>query len=163
MRNVLRLAFDRAGNAAAEMALSLPLLMVLLFGSFDLGFYFHSEHVATKAVRDAARYASRLGIGNYPGCTPTAAARTAIQRVARTGEPDGTTPRLRGWTDDTMTNVTVACDTTNTYTGIYDDFPDGVPIVTVTAAVPYPSLFGVLGLAPTLTLNARSQSAVFGA
>jgi Flp pilus assembly protein TadG len=146
------------------MALSLPLLMVLLFGSFDLGFYFHSEHVATKAVRDAARYASRLGMGNYPGCAPTAAARTAIQRVARTGEPDGTTPRLYGWTNDTMTTVTVTCDASGTYTGIYDDFPDGVPVVTVTAAVPYSSLFGVLGLGtPTLTLNAHSQSAVFGA
>jgi hypothetical protein len=63
-----------------------------------------------------------------------------------------------------MTTVSMTCDTSGTYTGIYVDFPGGVPIVTVTAAVPYPSLFGVLGLgSPSLLLNAQSQSAVFGA
>lgn len=168
MRLTARLASDRTGTAAAEMALSLPLLLILLFGSFELGYYFLSEHVVQKSVRDAARYASRLPMTSYPSCDPvngvTAAAREDIQKLARTGHPEGTVARLRGWTADTMTTVTIACDTTGTYTGIYSDFPNGVPIVTVAAAVPYPSLFGTLGLGnPALTLNARSQSAVFGA
>ncbi|HET7708791.1 MAG TPA: TadE/TadG family type IV pilus assembly protein [Sphingomicrobium sp.] len=166
MRLPARLATDRTGTAAAEMAMSLPLLLVLMFGSFELGYYFLSEHVVQKGVRDAARYGSRLAVNNFD-CASSAVldpALTQIRKVARTGQPDGTTSRLGGWTDDTMTTVTLTCDTSGTYTGLYTDFPTGVPIVTVTAAVPYPSLFGTLGLPdPGLTLNARSQSAVFGA
>ena len=52
------LASDDAA-AAAEMALVVPLLVILMFGSFELGRYFLDEHVVVKAVRDGARYASR--------------------------------------------------------------------------------------------------------
>ena len=165
-----RLTADRAGTAAAEMALVAPMLIVLMFGTFELGHYFLSEHVVQKSVRDAARYAARLPLTDYPSCTPTAGAEQQIQKIARYGHPSPETSpsvinqRLQGWTANDMTTVTVACDTSGTYTGIYTDFPGGVPIVTVSASVPYPSLFGMMGIpAPTLTLNARSQSAVFGA
>ena len=164
MRVLTRLAADRAGAAAAEMALVMPLLIILMVSTFELGHYFLSEHVVQKSVRDAARYASRLPMNNYPGCSPTAAAQTQIQKVARTGTPDGTVQRLQGWNNDTMTTVSVSCDTSGTYTGIYVDFPGGVPIVTVSAVVPYPSLFGVMGISnSSLVVTARSQSAVFGA
>ena len=103
-------------------------------------------------------------MGNFPSCAPTAGAEGQIQRVARTGQPDGTTSRLLGWTADNMTTVTLTCDTSGTYTGIYTDFPGGVPVITVSAAVPYPTLFGMLGLGTfSMMLNAQSQSAVFGA
>ena len=164
MLSLRRLIVDRRASAATEMALVTPLLLLLMFGSFDLGYYFLSEHVVQKGVRDAARYASRLSIDNYPACDPTADAELRIQRVARTGAPDGTTARLQGWTADSMTRVTVTCDTSGTYAGIYTvyPFPDGVPVVTVAATVPYPTLFGMLGLADvSLNLNADSQAAVF--
>lgn len=167
MTNMAQLSRDRSGSAAAEMALVLPILLVLLFGSIELGYYFMSEHVVDKAVRDASRYAARLPLADYPSCTsvdPTA--EQQIQRLARTGEPDGTTSRLAGWTDDTMTTVSISCPGTGTYAnaGIYTDFPNGAPVVTVTAAVPYSTLFGILGLgASTLTLNASQQAAVIGA
>lgn len=164
MASLRSLIADRRASAATEMALSLPLLLVILFGAFELGYYFMSEHVVQKGVRDAARYASRLSMSSYPSCTPTATAEQEIRRLARTGQPDGTSSRLGGWTDDDMTTVTVTCDTSGTYTGIYKDFPEGVPVITVSASVPYPTLFGLIGLGtPSLTLNARSQSAVFGA
>jgi Flp pilus assembly protein TadG len=165
MSSLSRLASDRNGSSAAELALAIPLLLVLMFGPFELGYYFLSEHVVQKSVRDAARYAARLPMTDYPSCTPNATAEQQIQRIARTGTPDGTgTVRLLGWTADNMTTVTMTCDTSGTYTGIYADFPSGVPLITVTAAVPYPSLFGIMGLrTPSLVLNATSQSAVFGA
>ncbi len=141
-----------------------PLLLVLMFGPFELGHYFLSEHVVQKAVRDAARYAGRLPLSSYPGCTPTAAAQTQIQKVARTGQPDGTVQRLQGWAADTMTTVTVTCDTSGTYAGVFVDNPLGAPTITVASNVPYMSLFGTLGIGqPSLTLRARSQSAGFGA
>ena len=173
MRKLLRLATDRNGSSAAELALSLPIFMALLFGTFELGHYFLSEHVVQKAVRDAARYAARLPVSNYD-CATLGVDDTAelqIQRVARSGDPDGDADgdgiqdqRLEGWTTPELTTVTMTCDASGTYGGIYDDFPDGAPVVTVAASVPYPSLFGTLGIGvPSLLLNARSQSAVFGA
>lgn len=159
-----RLAADDGAAAAAEMALVTPLLLVLMFGSFELGNYFLSEHVVQKGVRDAARYASRLPISDYPSCTPTSDAELRIQRVARTGAPDGTALRLRGWSADTMTSVTLTCDTSGTHTGIYTvyPFPDGVPTITVAASVPYPSVLAAIGFgSSSLTLNAQSQAAIF--
>jgi Flp pilus assembly protein TadG len=165
MTRLTRLVADRSGSAAAEMAMVIPMLIILMFSTFELGYFFLSEHVVQKSVRDAARYAARLPLTSYASCTPSASAVLEIQRVARTGTPDGTSgQRLAGWTADNMTSVTLVCDTSGTYTGIFTDFPTGVPVVTVTASVPYPSLFGSLGInVLSLTLNARSQSAVFGA
>jgi Flp pilus assembly protein TadG len=166
-----RLAADRGASAATEMALSLPLLIVLLLGAVDMGYYFMSEHIVQKGVRDAARYGSRLSIAEFPACVPSATAQQQIQRVAKAGDPDGDwnndgtqDKRIEGWTADTMTTVTVTCDSSGTYRGVFTDFPNGAPVMTVRASVPYPSLFGSLGIpVPTLTLNAQSQTAVFGA
>ena len=60
-----RLLRQSSGAAAVEMALVTPLLMVLMFGSMELGYYFYSQHVVTKAVRDGARFASRQGFDKY--------------------------------------------------------------------------------------------------
>jgi Flp pilus assembly protein TadG len=145
------------------MALVLPILLVLMFGSVELGNYFLSEHVVQKAVRDASRYAARLPVTTFDCTTGTMTDATPVQRLARTGDPAGTTARLVDWTADSMTTVTVTCDTSGTYTGIYTDFPMGVPVVTVAASVPYTSLFGTMGLGGTLSLNASQQAAVIGA
>ena len=171
MTHFHRLFADRAGSSAAEMALVTPLLLVLMLGAVELGNYFLSEHVVQKAVRDASRYAGRLPMTSYPGCAPTTTAEQQVQRIAKAGDPDGDwdddgnqDKRLQGWTADTMTTVTVTCDTSGTYTGLFVGYPDGVPVVTVSATVPYPGLFGALGLSSsTLNLNAESQSPVFGA
>lgn len=164
MRSLTRLVRNRNGTSAAEMALATPLLLMLMVGTFELGHYFMSEHIVQKAVRDAARYAARLPMSSYPACTPSAAALTQIQRVARTGRPDGTVQRLQGWSADTMTTVTMTCDTSGTYTGVFADNPQGAPTITVSSVVPYASLFGTLGLGnPSLVVTARSQTAGFGA
>jgi hypothetical protein len=175
MRYFRRLLDDRTASAGAEMALSLPLMLVLLFGAFDLGNYFMSEHVVQKAVRDAARYAARMPMTNFPACVPTTDAETEIRKVARTGAPDGDVDgdgtedlRLADWTSDAMTTVTVTCDTTvianGTYSGIYSEFPNGIAVVTVQAEVPYTTLFGLVGLGVSaLELNATSQAAMVGA
>lgn len=165
-----RLVTNEAGTAAAEMALVLPLLLTLMFGAFETGNYFLSEHVVDKAVRDAARYAARLPMTNYDCSGPTVdpAAEADIQHVARYGDPDGTTARLAGWTADSMATVTLTCDTNtdDSYVnnGVYADFPNGgeVPVIRVSAQVPYNVLFGILGKT-TMQLNAASQAAVAGA
>ena len=165
MKMVRRLAADTGAAAAAEMALVLPFMVALLFAAVELGNFFLSEHVVQKGVRDAARYAARLPMTDYAGCAATAGAQQRIQRVARTGDPDGAAgTRTHGWADDSTVSVTVACNTSGTYTGLYTEFPMGAPVVTVVAEVPYPSLFGFISTGDnSFMLNARSQAAVFGA
>ena len=165
MRALIRLARDRSAAAAVEMAMVLPLLLVIAYATFEMGNYFLTQHVVQKAARDAARYAARLPMTNYPSCAPTSTAEEQIRRVARTGDPAGTQAnRIYTWTADNMTTVTLACDTSGTYSGVFQAFPNGVPVVTVTSTVPYGSLWGNLGFrAMNLSVYGRSQTAVFGA
>jgi hypothetical protein len=172
MRRLSSLMADRTGSAAVEMALVLPILLVLMFGAVDVGNYFLSEHVVDKATRDAARFAARLPLADFTGCSvpPGGTAETQTQKIARYGDPAGTgIARLPGWTADSMTTITIACDdgsSGNSWAtnGIYTDFPAGAPVVTVSATVPYNSFFGSLGFGRlTANLNAQSQAAVIGA
>src|SRR3546814_9752890 len=78
------LARDRSGAAAAEMALVSPMLIILMFGSFELGNYFLDEHVVLKAVRDGARYAARQNFTTMP-CSGTPTADAAIKNLVRYG------------------------------------------------------------------------------
>ncbi|HEX6660871.1 MAG TPA: TadE/TadG family type IV pilus assembly protein [Sphingomicrobium sp.] len=165
---------DTGGSAGAELALALPLLLVLIFASFDAGNYFLAEHVVQKAVRDAARYAARLPYADYPSCTVPSGgvAEQQTQRVARSGDPTGAPgQRLAGWTSDSMTTVTISCAVAGSFNngGIYKDFPavggvtGAAPIVTVSATVPYTPLFGYVFRGLTLNASAGSQAALIGA
>ncbi|HKX92475.1 MAG TPA: TadE/TadG family type IV pilus assembly protein [Sphingomicrobium sp.] len=157
------LADDRA-SPSAEMALSLPLMFGLLFGSIELGNYFLSEHKVAKAVRDGARYAARRPLTDYASCTPSSTLIDETRNVTRTGQvAAGGTPKVWNWTDPTSITVSAACDTSGTYSGIYVVSTVGTPVVTVTATVPYASVLGQLGLpGPALNLNATSEAAVTG-
>ena len=168
MRALIRLARDRSAAAAVEMAMVLPLLLVIAYASFEMGNYFLTEHVVQKAARDAARYAARLPMTNYPDCTTVPVTTIdKIEKVARTGRPDGTASnRIYTWTGAGMTQVEITCATGQPYStgGVYQSFPAGAPVVTVTATVPYGSLWGNLGFkAMNLYVYGRSQTAVFGA
>lgn len=188
MTGLLRLFRDETASAAAEMALVLPLLLALMFGALEVGYYFMSEHVVQKAVRDAARYAARKplveadGTVNYSCSGPTlgTAVQTQIQEVARFQDPTGTadnaTARLTGWTSDDKAAVSLSCITQSSggsyvNNGVYANFPAGtdgksgaIPVITVTATIPYATLFGtyVFGAA-SMNLYATSQAAVIGA
>jgi hypothetical protein len=174
MRSHSRLIADRDGSAAVEMALSLPLLLVLIFGAFDVGNYFLAAHVVDKAARDAARYAARLPLADYPSCTVPSGgvAEQQAQRVARFGDPSGSgDQRLAGWTSDSMTTLTISCAVAGSFNnaGIYKDFPTvggvpgAAPVVTVSATVPYTPLFGWALGGLGLNASADVQAAVIGA
>lgn len=161
---------DQSGAAAAEMALILPLLLVLLFGGFEAGHYFWTEHKVIKAVRDGARYAGRQSFDDLNCDTQDAGVVDNIILLTRTGSLDPAAgPLVQGWTRDDVT-VSVSCNATDT--GIYEvrsaavlgggETP-GAPIVTVSATVEYPSLFGNLGFdTDGITVHASAQSPVMG-
>ncbi|MXP41618.1 pilus assembly protein TadE [Altererythrobacter soli] len=155
------------GAAAAEMVLMLPLLVILLFVTFEGGYFLWSEHKVVKGVRDGARYAGRLDFSNYT-CSSSAADATAttnIKNLTRTGELSGGTAVVRGWQNAHIT-VSVSCVTGQG--GLYDSVSGNAPRVTVSAAVPYPSsplsdLVSVLGFdSGSINLRASAQSSVMG-
>ena len=156
------------------MALVLPMLIILMFGGMEGGYYLWREHTVLKAVRDGARYASRQPFDKFD-CTGAgtvdASTATAIGNVTRTGvvAANSTTPiKVPGWVSNAppLITVTVTCDPDGDATqnfGIYTDLPDGAPIVRVAADVPYRSLFFNLGFGTNgLGLRASSQAAVMG-
>jgi Flp pilus assembly protein TadG len=149
------------------MAIVTPMLLVLLFGTVGLANYFLSEHIVLNGVRDGARFASRKYGNNCTAVTnDTGTIATATKYIVRTNSVDGTGAlRLNGWTDNATVTVSVACNTTASYRGgIYTASTNGVPVVTVSATVAYPSLFKAYGLTTTtINLNATAQAAVVGA
>ena len=170
---------DRRGVAAAEMALVAPLLIILMFGSVELGNYFLTEHAVVKQVRDGARYGSRLTLADDYTCAAgtdlstifkSASAGTDIVNVTRTGSVDGTATGRFGnafWTtcpgSAAPVTVNIRCVDKDSYGGIYSTLDGDIPVLTVSANVAYPSLLGAIGFdASGLCLRAESESAVYG-
>ena len=161
---LLELARDDGASPSAEMALSIPILLAVIFGSMELGNYFMTEHKVVKAVRDGARYAARRPFTDYPSCSPSQSVIDDSRNVTRTGQiANGGTPRVWNWTDPNSITVTATCDTSGTYTGVHVTSTVGTPVVTVVATVPYTSVLGQLGLGNvSLNLNASSEAVVIG-
>ncbi len=166
---VRHLLHDRTGAAAAEMALIAPLLIILMFGSFELGNYFWNNHIVAKAVRDGARYASRQSFDNFncAGASPedrvTEDVRSSTQYVTRTSQTgEGGAARLSGWTENTSVFVDMRPEPPASYGGFYTGMTC-VPVVVVSATVPYRSLFGALGFNATgLNITSASEVPVMG-
>lgn len=160
------------GAAAAELALVLPILLALIFAVFELGNYFRAEHVLIKGVRDGAVYAARQQISNYDCsvASPTVPATLVDESKAlvRTGQLSGGADRLPRWSDGSTTfTITASCVTAaggTTLLGIYQVNGGKVPVITVTADLPYQSVVGTLGF-PTTALRVRAvqQAVVTGA
>ena len=53
------------GAQALEFALVLPVLLALLTGVVDYGYYFFQQHSVVASVRDGARYASTLNCNDF--------------------------------------------------------------------------------------------------
>ena len=157
---------DRRGAAAAEMALVLPLLLLMLFSSLEIGNYFMNEHTLVKAARNGARFASRQSFTNYPDCaTVSTAARDATRNVVMRGYLSGgtiITPNIQADDIDVETRCATAAGG-ETMSGIYNGRATGAQVVIVTARVEYFPILSVLGFTGIgLHLNASSEAAVAG-
>ena len=169
MRALRSFLGNTRGAAAVEMALILPIVMTLLFGGMEGGYYFWSEHRVVKAVRDGARYAGRQSFDQFDCATGEVKepANQHIKDITRTGTWDGSgDPIIPGWNDTTTTIILTvpACDPTYTAIGLFN-YPNspGAIRVRVSADVPYRSLFAVLGFdTSTLRLRASEQAVVMG-
>lgn len=171
---------DMRGAAAAEMAMVLPLLIIIMFGSMELGNYFMQEHVVVKQVRNGARFASRLSLSSDYSCPTTIfdadkseeetglTPDQQIINVTRTGRVDGSgTARFaedaEPCGDASAVAVTYRCADSDEFGGIYTALDGDVPVVKVAASYRYDSLFNKLGFdATNLCVTAESEVPVAG-
>ena len=73
---------SRRGAAIIELGLSLPVIMALLLGVLDYGWYFFQQSAALNAVKDACRVGVSVGEGQDPAAR---AEQVALQIVEDTG------------------------------------------------------------------------------
>jgi Flp pilus assembly protein TadG len=140
----------QSGLAMVEFAISVPVLLLLMFGTFEFGHFLIQYSTLNDAVRNASRYAAGKASGDTTGNLKTGAAWTSLVTQATnlavfgniTGTPPVVLPSLNA------TNITVTPDLVNKY-------------VTVAAAYPYTPLFGAViptfmgggGISTAFTLN----------
>jgi hypothetical protein len=182
MQNLRAFLFDRQGNAAAELAMVIPLLLTLMFGSLELGNLFLDQHALTKQVRDGARFASRLELSSSFDCDggdvfEASDYEDQIVNVTKNGTVTGAgSPRWVSYWDrdcdgDDVIKVETRCvpktaidsdDTGNT--GIYTSLAGtDIPVVKVTGKVKYRSILSAIGIDATdICLTAESEAPVAG-
>jgi Flp pilus assembly protein TadG len=155
------------GSASVEFALILPMLIVLLFGGLEAGHFVWTQHKLAEAVRDGARFASRLPVEQVCNGATAALSTTDIDRIkliTRTGQLSDANARpvVPGWTAAQVAVEPFCQAFINT--GIYSDLGQAGPIIRVRATgVAYPTLFnGLAGLGQGITLTAKSNAAVIG-
>ncbi|WFL76627.1 pilus assembly protein [Altererythrobacter arenosus] len=157
--------FDCEGAAAAEMALILPIAVLLLFAGFESANYFYSQHQISKGLRDGARFAARQNFNDIncrSGASISSGVVAQIQNVARTGKASGGNARISGW-DNADITVTVTCPTAaEAQTGIFTS-SEPAPQVNLTTTINYDSLFNGLGvITDSAVIGARHQATVMG-
>jgi Flp pilus assembly protein TadG len=79
------------GIAAVEFAIAVPVLLLLMLASAEVGRWLYQYNTLHKAVRDGVRYLAQEAITGTTGVIAiTAAKRTATQNVVVYGNPGGT-------------------------------------------------------------------------
>lgn len=81
---------DDDGSTLVEVALLLPVLVLLAAGVFELGRAIYSHHALSKSTRDASRFLARVADPNDVAFQSLAA------NYVRTGSYGGTAPALVG-------------------------------------------------------------------
>ncbi len=125
----------QAGTSVVEMALVLPLLLLLVFGIGDFGIAYTQWNSLTNAVREGAR----MGVVFQTPCNPAAVTANIQNTVSTYAASSG----LNG--PSIVTSVTNSCAGTGTQ-------------LTVSATVPYNyiAIAALACFAPTINLTAQT-------
>lgn len=173
VRGASRLVRDGSGIAAVEFAMVLPVLVVILFGTIEVGRMLTDFQVVSKSVRDTARFlahadltCSSTGSGPLSSYLVDASVQTEAINLAMSGSTatPGSGDYLLGyWTDPSTVSAQVDCIANGgQYAGAYQSRPY-IPVITVTASVPLTFLFGSLVLQGTdLTMTASHSEIQIG-
>lgn len=140
---------NKRGSSAVEFAMILPLMIIFLAVVIDFGRLMMDYHAASKSVRDASRYLSRVEVtcDATGGAVDNAQDVTIAKNLALSGSinaPAAGDYLLSYWTDPSTITVTVTCiENTGQFEGRYTAITH-IPSLTVTATVPFTMLFGVI-------------------
>ena len=152
---IARFGRERNGVALVEMSIMAPLLISLALGIVEFGRALQHHHVINKAMRDSARYLARVPVdcpsGSSTGSVTDANDIAKAKNLALNGAPTGGTAKISYWSNPATITVRVDCfdNTAGVYRG-----RAGIPLITVSATVPYQDL----GLLAVLGLSARTFS-----
>ncbi len=160
---------DQHGTALIELAVVLPVLLLICLGVFEFGNAIYTRHLIENGVRDAARYIAGIQ-NNNPNCVIPTANQTAAKYIALTGfSTSNTNYRVSYWNPlatgfafsvicTKAANGPTSCGSSKCYRG-----PDPIQMVTVSTDVPYQGLgfMGFLGLG-TLTMHVQHEERLFG-
>lgn len=148
------------------MALVAPLLALIGLGSAELGRYFYNQHIIVKAVRNGAVFASRQSITKFHCSTgvidaPVPANTQALIQTGALANGSGLLPNSSAaGASYTMALACVTAAGTTTLSGIYKGNGGQVPVITVSATVPYNTIMKGFGFSSTINLHATEQAAV---
>ncbi|PCI33587.1 MAG: hypothetical protein COB54_04655 [Alphaproteobacteria bacterium] len=140
---------NKLGSAAVEFAMILPLMIIFLAVVIDFGRLMMDYHAASKSVRDASRYLTRVEVtcDAAGGAVNNAQDITIAKNLALSGSinaPAVGDYLLSYWTDPSTIMITITCiENTGQYEGRYTSIAY-IPSLTVTATVPFTLLFGVI-------------------
>lgn len=146
----------QTGLAMLEFAISLPVLLLLLFGTAEFGHFMTQYSTLNESVRDAARYVAGAALDGTDGLLVTGSAWNSLvtqgQNLAVYGNAGGTGTALLPSLN--VGQVTITEDTVNNN-------------ITVVAAYPYQALFGAtmpnfmggtIGTTFTLTISTSMRA-----
>ena len=139
----------QSGLAMVEFAISVPVLLLLMFGTFEFGHFMIQYSTLNDAVRNASRYVAGSGMDGTTGNLKTGANWSSLvtqgQNLAVFGNIAGTPPAVLP--SLSTGNITVTAD--------------AVDNIKVAATYPYQPLFGTViptfvgggGISTAFTLN----------
>jgi Flp pilus assembly protein TadG len=150
IRRSRSLLTSERGSALIEASIVLPLLLALVGGVFEFGFFFYQEQLITVGVRDAARYLALTA-------DPTSATnQVGAMNLAITGSIGGGTLRVPGWN---VADVSVTITPWDNSDGALSG-RTMIPIITVSTHFAESSLgfLRLLGLsAPTISVSHQER------
>ncbi len=137
---------NRRGNVTVEFAFFLPFLLLILVGGLEIGNAIRHGALIEKNLRAGTLYAARILSLDADGPALSADARSAIENLVRTGGQSGLDqPVVPGWADAAASLVIDASLEHVFSAGNATALDVAVPVVRLTAAVPYtPLLPGLL-------------------
>ena len=155
---IRRFQGDESGAALVEVAITIPLVLLLSAGVFEFSNVLNTRLLLEAGVEDAARYMARCS-SDWATCQGLA------QNLAANGAVTNGSARVPGWTPDqvliTKPVSTPAVDGSGNV--LYLSSTGTVNVVQVSTELPYNGIvfWDYLGLG-TLNINVSHQERVFG-
>ncbi|RUV19292.1 TadE/TadG family type IV pilus assembly protein [Mesorhizobium sp. M7A.F.Ca.MR.245.00.0.0] len=157
-RIIQRFQSDQGGAALVEVAITVPLVLLLSAGVFEFSNILNTRLLLSAGVEDAARYMARCSDSTWNNCVALG------KNLAVNGAVTGGSARVTGWTTAEITvgkTSTAAVDGSGTQ--LYLSSTGTVDVVQVSTALPYSGVvfWDFLGFG-TIDITASHQERVVG-